>query len=49
MDLVHKTVSLILSDKLLARYDHPKIQPFFAKMAVLAILRVQMDGYQNFE
>jgi hypothetical protein len=33
----------------MARYDDPKIQPFFAKMAALAILRVKMAGHKNFE
>ena len=49
MFLVQATLLLNLPDKQMARYDDPKIQPFFAKMAALAILRVKMAGYQNFE
>ena len=49
MVLVPKTVLLTLSDKQLARYDDPKIQPFFAKMAGLAKIKPKMTGYQNFE
>ena len=43
------TVFPTLTDKQLARYSDPKIQPVFAKMAALAILRVKMAGYQHFE
>jgi hypothetical protein len=33
MFLVQTTLLLNLPDKQMARYDDPKIQPFFAKMA----------------
>ena len=49
MFLVQKTILLTLPNQEVVRYDDPKIQPFFAKMAGLAKVKPKMTGYQNFE
>ena len=48
MIMVQLRVQLNTQDEYLTFFENPKIQPDFAKMAILAFFAIRWDRYENF-